>query len=81
MIRFFFLIAALVAFSTSAKAHTIEFTDNDVQAFRQVCDFARGSPAVNLETAGAITQFCLTFIGRLGAAAVQRPKEAEPKKE
>lgn len=58
---------------------TIDLLPNDEQALRTVCDLARGSSAINLETANQILSYCLSFLGRL-KAAVPVPVPVEPRK-
>jgi hypothetical protein len=75
-------VAAGLAQSPPAAPATfpVAVTGQDTANIRQICDFARTSSAVNLETAGALAQYCLTLISRIANAEADHKKAAEAAK-
>lgn len=59
------IAAALLFVSTAALADGFALTDQDANAIRQICDVARASPAINLETSAGVAQYCLGLLGRI----------------
>jgi len=55
----------------------VAVTSQDTANIRQICDFARTSGTVNLETAGALAQYCLALISRIANAEADHKKAAE----
>jgi hypothetical protein len=86
------LAFAAALFSTAALAQSppaappalpatfpVSISDQDTANIRQVCDIARASGTVNLETAGGVTQYCVALINRFASAAADHKKAAEAK--
>jgi hypothetical protein len=57
----------------------VAVSSQDTANIRQICDLARASGSVNLETAGGVAQYCLALIGRIAAAEADHKKAAEAK--
>jgi hypothetical protein len=82
-----YAIAATLAFlSTVALAQSqplptfpVPLTEQDTTNVRQICDMARSSQGVNLETASGVAQYCLRLIGTIAAAEAESKKTADAK--
>jgi hypothetical protein len=77
------VLAVLVPAAAMAQAPAnfpLTVSDQDTSNLRQICDFARSSSAINLETASAVTTYCVGLINRIAAAEANatKPKEAKP---
>ena len=76
------ILAVLFPAAALAQAQStfpVVVSDQDVTNLRQVCDFARSSNTVNLETASAVAQYCVGLINRIAAADAEAKKAKEGK--
>ena len=76
------LIILTVLLPAAALAQTpatfpVIVSDQDVTNLRQICDFARSSSTVNLETASAVAQYCVGLLNRIAAADAEAKKAKE----
>jgi hypothetical protein len=73
------LAQSLPAAPPAPATFPVPVSGQDTANLRQVCDIARASGAVNLETASGVTQYCVALINRIVAAEADHKKAAEAK--
>ncbi len=62
------------------KEFPLKVTSQDEAAIRAICDYARQSQGINLETAQQVSGYCIGFLGRIGATSKEAVSTAAPKK-
>jgi hypothetical protein len=77
-----FLSTVALAQSQAVPTFPVPLSEQDTTNIRQVCDIARASGLVNLETALSVARYCVDLIGRVSGAEVEAKKlaDAEAKK-
>lgn len=75
-----FALLPTAALAQAPATFPLTVSDQDVTNIRQICDFARSSSTVNLETASAVAQYCVGLLNRIAAADAEakKAKEAKP---
>jgi hypothetical protein len=72
------IIGSVVA-AQASDTFPVPLSEQDTASIRQVCDIARASQLVNLETAGGVAQYCLQLIGNIASAEAEHKKAADAK--